>query len=112
MNDFYSDKQLKKLFGMRPSGIAIFEPMELGWVCPIKPEHEIGWSEFNKHIWCYQCKKDYFTLLCPKQMNPFTTKRILQKEIEQMAKEISKWTLEKYKNHGSNETPTTQLHKP
>src|SRR4030043_400158 len=100
MNDFYSDNDLGKIFGSRStSASAVFDAMELGWVCPIDAIHEITWSEFQQHIWCYECRKDYFTLLCPKQMNPFTTSIILKKETEQMAPEMAKWTLEKYKNY-------------
>lgn len=96
MNNFYSDAELGNLFGLRPEGISIFEPMELGWLCPINKQHEITWSEFNDHIWCYQCKKDYFTLLCPKEMNPCTTPEIVKKETANVADEMSEWTLDKY----------------
>ena len=98
MNDFYSDSELGNLFGLRPNGIAIFEPIELGWLCPVDKHHETTWSEFKQHIWCYQCEKDYFTLLCPKKMNPFTTAEILKKETEAVADEMAKWSLEKYRN--------------
>jgi len=97
MNDFYSDNELEKMFGKRPEGTAIFQPMELGWVCPVDESHEITWSEFSSHIWCYDCQKDYFSLLCPKQMNLFTTKTILAKEIASMAPLMAEWTLDKYK---------------
>ena len=96
MNKFYTDKQLKKIFGMRLSGTALFDPLELGWVCPENRTHRITWSEFNKHIWCHNCEMDYFTFLCPKMMNPFTTPGIFQKETELMASEMAKWTLGSY----------------
>lgn len=98
MNDFYSDAELGNLFGLRKEGIALFEPMELGWVCPINKKHDITWSEFNQHIWCYECEKDYFTLLCPKEINPFTTPEILKKETVQVTNEMRKWTIDKYKS--------------
>jgi len=107
MNDFYSDKQLKKLFGTRPQGISIFDPMELGWVCPIDKSHRIDWSEFNYHVWCYECEKDYFTLLCPKEMNPFTTQRILMEETEKVQSEMDKWTVGKYKREPNIKNWTT-----
>ena len=97
MNDFYSDQELKILFGMRPHATSLFEPMELGWVCPIDCHHKITWSEFVDHIWCYPCQRDYFTLLCPKQMNPFTTDEILEEEKRIVIDEMKKWTMKKYK---------------
>jgi hypothetical protein len=92
MNDFYSGK---------PFGIAIFDPMELGWVCPIDKSHRIDWSEFNCHVWCYECRKDYFTLLCPKQMNPFTTPKILKEETGKLQSEMDKWTMARYKKESN-----------
>ena len=103
MNKFHTDEELKALFGMRigePSLfglIALFEPAELGWCCPKNKKHEIAWSEFTSHIWCYDCLEDFFTLLCPKAMNPSTTETILREETEKMAPLMSKWTIEKYK---------------
>ena len=28
--------------------------------CPKGKAHKIDYSEFEKHIWCYKCEKDYF----------------------------------------------------
>jgi hypothetical protein len=97
MNNIYEDKELETLFGRRPEGTALFEPQELGWACPEDKTHRITFSEFREHIWCYDCKMDYFTLLCPKILTPETTENILRKEIEAMALLIAKWTLKKYK---------------
>lgn len=98
MNDFYSDEELTELFGKRyTGGISIFEPNELGWICPADKRHWLQWSEFNKHIWCEFCGKDYFSLLCPKEMNRHTTPEILKREVENLKEEMSKWTLSKYK---------------
>jgi len=96
-NDFYNDKELKELFGLRPSGQPLFEPEELGWACPQDKKHRITWSEFEKHIWCTACDKDYFTLLCPKAMNPLTTKKILESEKAKMQPLIDRWNIEKYR---------------
>ena len=98
MNNIYTDWELSDLFGKRPEGQPLFEPAELGWVCPINPSHEITWSEFSAHLWCYDCLMDYFTLLCPKQMNPFTTENILKEETVLMAPLMEFWTLEKYQH--------------
>lgn len=98
-NDFYSDDELAKLFGKRVEAVSLFSPQELGWACPVDPKHEIEWSEFCGHIWCYTCRKDYFSLLCPKQLNPFTTAEILKKELATMKPLMAQWTLEKYKNY-------------
>jgi len=98
-NDFFIDEQLKEKFGMRPTnGMSLFLPIELGWVCPIDEHHETTWSEFVDHIWCYDCQKDYFTLLCPKIVNPFTSEEIVAKEMARMKPLMDQWTLEKYKN--------------
>lgn len=97
MNNIYEDKDLETLFGKRPEGTALFEPQELGWVCPKDKTHRITFSEFREHIWCYDCNMDYFTLLCPKILTPETTESILKKETELMAPLMAEWTLEKYK---------------
>ena len=99
MNDFFSDNELSEIFRKRlnaPNLVSLFEPMEVGWVCPIDSTHEITWSEFKGHVWCFQCQKDYFTLLCPKKMNPYTTTVVLKKEIKMMKPEMDKWSVEKY----------------
>lgn len=28
--------------------------------CPKGKNHKIEWSEYEKHIWCYKCERDYF----------------------------------------------------
>jgi len=95
-NDIYSGYQLQKLFGMR-SGAALFTAMELGWVCPVDKTHNIGWSEFNQHLYCEECDKDYFTFLCKKAKNQHTTTAIYQQELKKFSKQLQYWTVEKYK---------------
>ena len=35
-------------------------PKEYEIECPICGGHNIEWSEFEGHIWCYKCKKDIY----------------------------------------------------
>ena len=104
MNKFYTDKKLEKLFGMRPTeGLALFWPMELGWVCPVNEDHWLEWSEFKDHVWCVACEIDYFTMLCPKEMNPHTGRSIFETESKNMAPLMAEWTLERYKRFARDE---------
>ena len=106
-NDFYTDIELEALFGKRVEGIPLFDAFELGWACPKNSKHRITYSEFRDHIWCYDCKKDFFSLLCKKQMNPFTTENILKEEIELLKAEMATWTLQKYRELGGKSKPET-----
>ncbi len=95
-NDIYTGYQLREIFGMR-MGQSGFKPMELAWVCPVDKTHRLSWSEFNKHVYCHECEKDYFTLLCPKSNNPHTDIKIYQKELKKMAPLMNQWTLKMYR---------------
>jgi hypothetical protein len=56
-----------KLFGMRPSGIPIDCPCELGYQCPkcrIVWDETLEWSEYNSFLWCPRCDFDYPSALC------------------------------------------------
>jgi hypothetical protein len=55
-----TDKELELKYGRRSSGTPIDFPHELGYICPKGHTGDyLDWSEFNDHIWCYQCKLDY-----------------------------------------------------
>ena len=104
-NDFYLDEELRELFGLRNDGKpcdVLFEPKELGWLCPVDEEHRITWSEFKQHIWCFDCAKDYFSLLCPKRMNPETVDFILKAETARISPLMQEWTIEKYRALGKS----------
>jgi ribosomal protein S27E len=36
----------------------VCSPVELELVCPKCQKTNITWSEFEEHIWCYDCKDD------------------------------------------------------
>ena len=113
MNKFYTDTELEKLFGRRPGdGLALFWPMELGWVCPTGENHWLEWSEFKDHVWCVACEVDYFSPLCPKRMNPHTTESILREESESVAELMNEWTLERYKQFARDEFVQKKCIKP
>lgn len=46
------------------NSIPIDFPEELGYACPYNPKHSITWSEYQAHIWCYDCKRDYPSCFC------------------------------------------------
>lgn len=61
------DQELAEHFGRR-QGQSLFDPQEYGYRCPKgHGAHTITWSEFQQHIWCYNCKYDYPSKDCPIQ---------------------------------------------
>lgn len=54
----------EQICGLRPEGIPIDFPIELGYVCPKNKLHSLEWSEYNNFIWCEQCNFDYPSPLC------------------------------------------------
>ena len=101
MNHIYTDKDLTNLFGRRgDGGTALFQPIEIGWCCPVDENHETTWSEFFQHIWCLDCEIDYFTWLCPKKYipgHPHQSKSVVEEEIEEMRPLMAEWNLERYR---------------
>jgi hypothetical protein len=49
-----------KKYGKRKNAGAtpLFAPQELGYRCP-EGHANLEFSEFNDHIWCYECEKDF-----------------------------------------------------
>ncbi len=64
-----TDSQLTSIYGRRiTNAVSLFEPYELGYRCPRGHRGVcITWSEFKDHIWCYRCKLDYLSGICPIQ---------------------------------------------
>ena len=36
----------------------ICNPKDLDLFCPKNEKHKITWSEYEQHIWCYDCQQD------------------------------------------------------
>ena len=62
--DYSKNERAEKLLGLRPEGIPLDWPSELGYRCPNGKNHHIEWSEYNYMIWCRTCNSDFFSALC------------------------------------------------
>ena len=96
-----TDEQLVEKYGRRkPQGaIPVFEPQEFGYCCPKGHTGDyLTWSEFNDHIWCYKCQKDYhyahdctiqrMSWMTPKQFREFWA---TLPEKPKILKGVNKW---------------------
>ena len=67
----------------RGTACAVFEPSELGYLCPKKHRaSNIQWSEFKEHIWCCVCEKDYPSKDCLLQIPDYWTETDWEKHIK------------------------------
>jgi hypothetical protein len=60
---YSKNERAKNLLGLRPEGIPLDSPSELGYQCPER-NHHIEWSEYNGMIWCKVCNVDIPSCLC------------------------------------------------
>lgn len=49
---------------IHPNEMIISFPDEEWFACPFNSKHTIAWSEYEAHIWCYDCQKDYPSCFC------------------------------------------------
>lgn len=52
-----------------PNEIIIDFPDELWYACPYNEKHIIWWSEYEWHIWCYDCQKDIPSCFCKRTLD-------------------------------------------
>jgi len=64
-NKYSKNPRAEKLMGLRPEGIPIDFPEELGYLCPrCGKKHTLQWSEYKSFIWCEACNEDFPSPLC------------------------------------------------
>ena len=61
---YSKNNRAKKILGLRPEGVPLDQPSELGYRCPEGKGHHIEWSEYQSMIWCRTCNFDYPSCLC------------------------------------------------
>ena len=74
MADYSKNERAGRVMGLRSKAIAIQEPSELGYRCPVcknsprlpsgEPDPRLTWSEYQGFIWCKVCDCDYPSCLC------------------------------------------------
>jgi len=75
MTEYSKNERAGELMGFRPAGIAIDQPCELGYRCPVCKvppgpypdgnfDERLSWSEYNSFLWCSVCNRDYPSCLC------------------------------------------------
>src|ERR1035437_4223227 len=71
--DHSVNQEAERVMGRRSEGIAIDQPCELGYHCPVceytltdgaEYDERLLWSEYDCFLWCSVCNKDYPSALC------------------------------------------------
>ncbi len=58
------DVLMEKIYGRRTHWYAM-PPQHFDIICPKCSGTNLAWSEFNQHIWCYNCNKDINDYISP-----------------------------------------------
>ncbi len=61
---YSQNDRAKGLLGLRPEGIPLDWPSDLGYRCPIGRNHHLEWSEYNGFIWCRTDNLDIPSFFC------------------------------------------------
>lgn len=70
---FSSNARAERIMGRRREGVAIDQPCELDFHCPVcvyplvtdgDYDERLYWSEYNFFLWCEVCNRDYPSALC------------------------------------------------
>jgi hypothetical protein len=72
--EYPHSKEIEDIVGLRINkGMAIDQPCELGYHCPVCKyemitngnfDERLTWSEYNGFLFCYVCNRDYPSFLC------------------------------------------------
>lgn len=74
----------EKVVGLRPIGIPLCSPTEMGYYCPIcgMRGDDLQWSEYNSFLWCATCNIDIPSCLCVYTSRPdLGQKKIKKKDL-------------------------------